>query len=86
MWPESHYGPTDCGTLPVCDGILQLKVRAYNEPDCCGRGSGLELEAYCSRCKHPWFPGRFELEKRLQNWNGWDITDFFEEGWMTSDT
>ena len=76
MWPESIYGPTDVGTLPVCNGEVTIKIKSYSEPSCCGRGDGIELEATCSRCKHPWFPKRFELEQRITNHDGFDITEY----------
>ena len=77
MWPESTYGPNDVGTLPICDGDVKIIVRSVNEPDWGGTYATTELEATCSRCKQPYFPGRIDLDYKVKG--DWDITSLLEK-------
>ena len=74
MWPESVYGPVDTGDWPLCGGDVTVKVRCVNEPDWGGTYAKMEIDAQCSKCKHPYWPGRIAWEAKVMNWDGWDVT------------
>ena len=77
MWPETVYGPSDVGTLEVCGGNVVVEVAATDEPEYGGHYATLGMKASCSRCKHPYFPGRIKIESEVNN-NYWDITSLLE--------
>lgn len=78
MWPETTHGPKDVGTLPVCGGVVHVKIQAVDEPDWGGHYATMKFEATCSKCKSPFWPGRIALEERITAWDGFDITDLLE--------
>ena len=80
MWPEALDGPTDVGALPICGGDVTVLAQANQLPDWGGTYARLELEATCSRCRMPWWPGRIQLEQDMAHYNGWDITKLLEQG------
>ena len=80
MWPESIYGPTDVGTLPICGGDITVKIKVdSSDCPCCGSSPTLDLQAVCTKCKHPFWSGRIQLEQAIENWSGWDITSLLED-------
>ena len=79
MWPESVYGPNDVGTLPLCGGAVNVRVKAVAEPDWGGTYPKIEIDAKCSKCNWPWWPGRIAWENAVMDWAGWDITTLLEE-------
>ena len=78
MWPECTYGPVDVGTLPECGGNVTVKVRCVNEPEWGGTSARMEIQATCTKCMHPWWPGRIAWEAEVLNWDGWDVTSILE--------
>lgn len=78
IWPETVYGPTDTGTLPVCGGDVTVKIRAVAEPDWGGTYPKIEIEAICTKCTHPWWLGRIDWESKVLHWDGWDVTALLE--------
>ena len=78
MWPESTYGPNDVGTLPICGGDVRVVVKAENMPDWGGTYAQMEIDASCTKCTHPWWPGRIAWENQVLDYKGWDVTKFLE--------
>ena len=78
QWPETYYGPTDVGTLPVCGGDVTVKLRAIAEPDWGGSHPVMEVDAVCTKCKYPWWPGKVEFDNRVAHYDGFDITSYLE--------
>ena len=77
MWPESSYGPTDVGTLPICGGNVVVTLQAIQEPDWGGSYPKINIEAICTKCKCPWWPGRIAWEKEVL-YDCWDITKLLD--------
>ena len=77
MWPETRYGPNDTGTLPVCGGDVKVILKAVDEPYFGGCSSRLELNATCSKCKWPFWPGRIQLDQKM-TMGELDITELLE--------
>ena len=80
MWPEDKYGPNEQKGLSICNGDINIRIKAVEEPEWGGHTTELKLEATCIKCKHPWWPGRIQLETDIANWEGWDITSLLEQG------
>ena len=65
MWPESLYGPSDVGTLPICGGRLAITVGTNNDGDgcrCCNGPDRIVIKLVCSRCQWPYIPGRLQFD------------------------
>ena len=64
VWPETVYGPSEfVGKFPECGGEVTFSVRAMVSDGCgcCGYPE-VKITATCSRCKMPYFDGRFSID------------------------
>jgi hypothetical protein len=81
VWPETVFGPNaDIEDYPeVCGGDVTVTIRAVDEPDWGSSYARLTLDAVCTRCDYPWWPGRIALEGRVDADRALDITALLEE-------
>jgi hypothetical protein len=66
MWPESNYGPTDVGTLPVCGGSIKAELEVDHEGGYGWCNVRPTIKLTCSKCQHPYIPGvlKFNFEAK----------------------
>jgi hypothetical protein len=81
LWPEYHTGQPSqwLDQYPeVCGGDVTVQIKAGWSGSCaCSGSSELELEASCSRCASPYWPGRYELQGRISR-GEINITEWLE--------